>query len=1561
MKKIILITVASALISTLTLDAQNTNWVKPFMGNGNTADVIAYDVDVDASNNSFVVGSFKGTVDFNQGNAPATSLTSAGDYDIFIAKYSSAGALSWVHRIGGTLDDRAIAVDVDAAGNVLVGGDFKSTSVDFDPGSGTASASSLNGNRDMFILKLNTSGAYAWSQTIGGTNDEYMADIETDQNNNVYFSGNFNALTDFVGNTNTLPHGNNGTYDAFLLKLNSSGAYQWVKAIGGDGNDYAQRITAVGPSLVYLCSTIGAASTTFDFGNGSYGGTFSGSTNNGIVSEFNSGTGAYNDGCQFTGNTKLVKYYNSGSHATAIGEFSGTMDADPLAGTTTLSSATSGTNIFMISLNQATYAYSDHRNISPSVTNGRAYVWDADFQPGSNSGNYSVYLTGSYRGSVDFGGTSTAVDVTGNTGYEGSYVAKYNFDAITNKDFDLLYVHANTPITATTETSRGRGIAIKPNGDLVTCGYFASIANKFVDFEPTALTIQYKSGFSAACGFLQNIEACTVPTLTVVDGIGCGPGTVSLNASAGSGNVVRWYASSTGGTVLKTGNGFTTPSISSTTTYYVQGSNSSGGCLTAFTPVVANVYQKPNVTSATSKSICAGASVNLPLTSDIPSTLRWVAVSSTPIFGESTTLQTGSTINDGLNTVSLVPETITYNVTAIATNGGCASSTQAVTITVNPLPQMMNTATKTICSGASVNQSLVPNLSATTTWIAASNAQVAGESTTLKTGATINDVLSITSTTPQTVTYTVTPTSTIGGSCVGPTQTITITVNPTPTITSPNTVAICSGASVNLPLTSNITSSYSWIAAANANVVGESTAAVSSSTINNTLTSNATTPQQITYTVTPTSGGCAGTTATVVVTVNPKPTVTSGQSITTCSGVALNFPLTSGVAGTTFDQIATDNTLVTGEPLTTITGNAITNTLSTTSAFAQTVNYTITPKVTATGCTGASQAIVVTVNPAVTGAATITASQTNVCVAGTNVTFNVSNLTGGGTTPVYQWKLNNSNVGTNSATYNTTALVSGDQVKCVITSNATCVSSSTITSNTITITSTGTVTPTIAIGNSSSVCAGQSVQFSSVITDGGANPSYQWKLNGNNVGANTATHTFSSLNNGDIVTCVLTSSASCLTTSTVTSNSFTVTVTANPTIVSALNDTACLGTNAILTATASSGAYVNWYTTSSGGNNPTSSNTIAVVNINANTTYYAEAVLNAGTCKSVTRTPVTAVVKNPTVPTITINASSTSVCSGSSVTFTSSITEGGASPTYKWYKNGQLVSGNATYSSILINSGDQIYCELTSSATCVNPSITVSNTITMTNGNVTPTVTVSSSQTSYCAGSIATFTATPTNGGNAPAYQWKLNGNNVGSNSANYSSSTLTDGDQVSCTMTSNASCVSTTTANSAAYTVSIDPTPNIAVTNSSGTLTATQTAATYQWIDCSNNGSISGANAISYSPTASGSYAVILNLNGCIDTSACQSVIISSINKASLNSLISIYPNPSKGQFMLKNSTSINLTYTVTDVIGKVITTGLLIGSENVIDLSTNKNGFYFISISDGNSLSTFKLILEE
>jgi hypothetical protein len=224
-----------------------------------------------------------------------------------------------------------------------------------------------------------------------------------------------------------------------------------------------------------------------------------------------------------------------------------------------------------------------------------------------------------------------------------------------------------------------------------------------------------------------------------------------------------------------------------------------------------------------------------------------------------------------------------------------------------------------------------------------------------------------------------------------------------------------------------------------------------------------------------------------------------------------------------------------------------------------------------------------TVNPNLPASVSIAASATTIC-SGTSVTFTATQ-TNGGTTPSYQWKLNGSNVGSNSATYTSTTLANNDLVTVVMTSNASpCLTSSPATSNTVTMTVNPNLPASVSIGASATtICSGTSVTFTATPTNGGTAPSYQWKLNGSNVGTDSATYTSATLTNNDLVTVDMTSNASpCLTGSPATSNTVTMTVN-DPIGITAITPDADHISGSSTTTISTSGvvgsnAVVSWYT-----------------------------------------------------------------------------------------------------------------------------------------------------------------------------------------------------------------------------------------------------------------------------------------------------------------------------------------------------------------------------------------------
>ena len=118
---------------------------------GGTSDDTGSGVAVDTSGNVYVTGGFQGTANFNP-SGTAFNLASAGGYDAFVAKFTSAGSFTWAYSLGGSSGDEGFAVAVDTSGNICTTGFFQSTA-QFDPLFKTAAETS-GGGADMFLSKL---------------------------------------------------------------------------------------------------------------------------------------------------------------------------------------------------------------------------------------------------------------------------------------------------------------------------------------------------------------------------------------------------------------------------------------------------------------------------------------------------------------------------------------------------------------------------------------------------------------------------------------------------------------------------------------------------------------------------------------------------------------------------------------------------------------------------------------------------------------------------------------------------------------------------------------------------------------------------------------------------------------------------------------------------------------------------------------------------------------------------------------------------------------------------------------------------------------------------------------------------------------------------------------------------------------------------------------------------------------------------------------------------------------------------------------------------------------
>lgn len=331
---------------------------------------------------------------------------------------------------------------------------------------------------------------------------------------------------------------------------------------------------------------------------------------------------------------------------------------------------------------------------------------------------------------------------------------------------------------------------------------------------------------------------------------------------------------------------------------------------------------------------------------------------------------------------------------------------------------------------------------------------------------------------------------------------------------------------------------------------------------------------------------------------------------------------------------------------------------------------------------------------------------TNICV-NTKVTFTASVLAGI-QSPAYQWKKNNINVGTNSATYVDSLLATGDSVFCIVTSTGRVDAS-----NAIRFTTYNNYQPTIKISGSNSLCDGEKTTYTAVVTNAAPEYHLQWKVNGINAGSDSLTYTTASLQNGDSVWCVVTSITGCAVSPVVASSKIKVKITANvlPTISIAR-------TPAVYNfCTIASKVKLSFHSTiKNGGAAPHYQWKKNNVNVGTDTTYYTDSLSNGDSVWCVFTSSQKCLVTNnvlsnkiaititaPVKPAVTIAASSAgATCLHTPVRFKATVKNGGNAPHYQWKKNNTDVGTDSdTYNDSLLVNNDSVWCVFTSNLACV--------------------------------------------------------------------------------------------------------------------------------------------------------------------------------------------------------------------------------------------------------------------
>ena len=166
-------------------------WAKALTGVG-TQEIQS--VAVDPGGNVIATGYFDSTVDFDPG-PNVHRLSSRGTEDAFVLKLSATGAFQWVRQFGGAGREGGVSVTTDRSANVYVQGMFNSA-VEFGPAPGTARLSPAGGFDD-YVVKLSSSGSFAFVRRFGGSGDEFANGIAVDSAGNIVTTGTFTGTADF--------------------------------------------------------------------------------------------------------------------------------------------------------------------------------------------------------------------------------------------------------------------------------------------------------------------------------------------------------------------------------------------------------------------------------------------------------------------------------------------------------------------------------------------------------------------------------------------------------------------------------------------------------------------------------------------------------------------------------------------------------------------------------------------------------------------------------------------------------------------------------------------------------------------------------------------------------------------------------------------------------------------------------------------------------------------------------------------------------------------------------------------------------------------------------------------------------------------------------------------------------------------------------------------------------------------------------------------------------------------------------------------------------------------